>query len=327
MLRVLAFASIALAASALANDTTATTAAGGLELQRTDAIDLVSEDLFVSIDEIRVRYIFRNRTAKAVETIVAFPMPERDLSNEYGGDVAYPSGFVTKVGGRPIRSALERKAIVNGRDHKALLDRLGIPAAPEAIKQATAAMDRLPAARKAELVSLGLAGEEEYDDDGKGMKKHLIPLWTVKDIWYWTQRFPAGREINIEHRYVPGAGGSVESAIAFPQFRHTADSKWAINRYCIDTAFLRSVDRLSSKDEMRGPNMPDRRIDYILTTGANWRSPIGEFRLVVDKGKPGNLVSFCETGVRKISPTQFEVRHKDWRPTRDLYVLIIEPRG
>jgi len=326
MLRVLAFASIALATSVLANDTTATTAAGGLVLGKTDAIDLVSEDLFVSVDQIRVRYVFRNRTARDVETIVAFPMPERDLSQEYGGDVAYPSNFVTKVAGRPVRSALERKAMVQGKDHKALLDRLGIPLAPEAIGRATAAMDRLPPARRAELVRLGLAGEEEYDDNGKGMKKHLIPLWTVKDIWHWTQRFPAGRPISVEHRYIPGAGGSVESAIAFPQFRHTADSKWAINRYCIDTAFLRSVDRLAGKDEMQGPGMPDRRIDYVLTTGANWRSPIQDFRLVVDKGKPGNLVSFCGEGVRKVSPTQFEVRHRNWRPTRDLHVLIIEPR-
>jgi Domain of unknown function (DUF4424) len=326
MFRVLAFAPIALAASALANDTTATTAAGGLELQRTDAIDLVSEDLFVSVDQIRVRYVFRNRTAKDVQAIVAFPMPERDLSQEYGSDVAFPSNFATKISGRPVRTTLERKVMAKGKDHKALLDQLGIPVAPEAIGRATAAMDRLPAARKVDLIGLGLAGEEEYDDDGKGMKKHLIPLWTVKDIWHWTQRFPAGRPINVEHRYVPGAGGSVESAIAYPQFRHTADSKWTINRYCIDTAFLRSVDRLAGKDEMHGPNMPDRRIDYILTTGANWRSPIGDFRLVVDKGKPGNLVSFCEAGVRQISPTLFEVRHKNWRPTRDLYVLIIEPR-
>ena len=63
----------------------------------------------------------------------------------------------------------------------------------------------------------------------------------------------------------------------------------------------------------------------MLTTGANWRSPIGTFRLVVDKGKPGNLVSFCEIGVKKISPTRYEVRHTNWRPTRDLHVLIIQP--
>jgi hypothetical protein len=96
--------------------------------------------------------------------------------------------------------------------------------------------------------------------------------------------------------------------------------------YCVDDEFLAAVDRLSRRDQMQGPGMPDKWIDYILTTGANWRSPIGSFRLVIDKGRPGNLVTFCEEGVKKISPTQFEVRRTNWRPTRDLHVLIIEPR-
>ena len=94
----------------------------------------------------------------------------------------------------------------------------------------------------------------------------------------------------------------------------------------MDRSFLEAVDRRSDKDPMRGPGMPDKRIDYVLTTGANWAGPIGDFRLVVDKGKPGNLVSFCGEGVRKISPTQFEVRKRNWRPTRNLHVLIIEPQ-
>jgi hypothetical protein len=48
---------------------------------------------------------------------------------------------------------------------------------------------------------------------------------------------------------------------------------------------------------------------------------------VVDKGAPANLVSFCDDGVRKISPTRFEVRHRNWRPDRDLEVLIVAPGG
>jgi hypothetical protein len=115
--------------------------------------------------------------------------------------------------------------------------------------------------------------------------------------------------------------------IAFTQFRNTADTRQQIAEYCMDQDFIAAVDRRSAKDSDGDPRMPDRRIDYILTTGANWRSPIGSFRLVVDKGKPGNLVSFCETGVKKISPTQFEVRHSNWMPRRDLHVLIIEPQS
>ena len=68
-------------------------------------------------------------------------------------------------------------------------------------------------------------------------------------------------------------------------------------------------------------------MNTVLTTGANWRSPIGEFRLVVDKGRPENLVSFCGQGVRKISPTRFETIRTNWRPDRDLKVLIVAPSG
>ncbi|WP_182419623.1 DUF4424 family protein [Bartonella sp. HY038] len=37
---------------------------------------------------------------------------------------------------------------------------------------------------------------------------------------------------------------------------------------------------------------------------------IEDFRLIIDKGKPDALVTFCGDGVQKISPTQFEMRKK-----------------
>jgi hypothetical protein len=113
-------------------------------LERTAAIDMVSEDLFVSADEIRVRYVFRNRTGKDVSTIVAFPMPDRDLGEEYGGDVAYPSGFRTRVAGRPVKVALERKAMLKGKEHSPLLQRLRVPIAPDNISEAVRAIGWAP---------------------------------------------------------------------------------------------------------------------------------------------------------------------------------------
>jgi len=309
---------LTLAGSASANDSTASTGAGGLVLERTDAIEMASEDLYVSAELIRIRYVFRNRTARDVETIVAFPMPDRDLSQEYGQDVAYPSDFRTRVAGAPVTTRLERRAVLKGKDYTGLLRQLGIPL----LDHPTRVMDRLPADQKQRLQALGLAGDEQYDDTGKGMQHHLIPLWRVQDKYWWRQRFPAGRDLIVEHRYVPGAGGSVQNLLA-SEFRRSddPDRRAMIARYCIDQAFLAAVARSAKPDSA----LPDRWIDYILTTGANWAKPIGSFRLVVDKGKPGNLVSFCETGVKKTGPTQYEVRHRNWRPTRDLHVLIIEP--
>jgi len=322
--RTLLFAStVAVATAALANDTTASTGAGGLVLERTNAIDMASEDLFVSADEIRIRYVFRNRTPRDVETIVAFPMPDRDLSAEYGGDVGYPSDFRTRVAGVPVRARLERRAILKGVGHTALLTKLGIPIAPKSINDATAVMDGLPLAEKKRLQSLGLAGDEEWGDSESTMKHHLIPLWTVQDRWWWKQRFPASRDLLVDHRYVPGAGGSVDTFLRSPYLKdNDPDRRELIARYCIEKDILAAVEPYKKEAYVA---LPNRWVDYVLTTGANWRSPIGSFRLVVDKGKPGNLVSFCETGVKKISPTRYEVRHTNWRPTRDLHVLIIEP--
>ena len=65
----------------------------------------------------------------------------------------------------------------------------------------------------------------------------------------------------------------------------------------------------------------------MLVTGGNWKKPIGDFRLVVDKGDPKTLVSFCGDGVKKTGPTRFEMRKTNWRPERDLSILFLEPFG
>ena len=88
--------------------------------------------------------------------------------------------------------------------------------------------------------------------------------------------------------------------------------------YCVDAAFEAAAQKLPESAQ-------ERWINYVLKTGANWAGPIGSFRLVVDKGAPANLVSFCGTGVTKISPTQFELKASKFKPTKDLHILIAVP--
>ncbi|HYD36599.1 MAG TPA: DUF4424 domain-containing protein [Allosphingosinicella sp.] len=317
MIRTSSLLVVAIAAPAAANDSTAERVAGGVVLTRSADIDMVSEDLFISAAEVRVRYVFRNRSAKPIETEVAFPMPDRDLGEERQMDVAYPSGFRTEVAGRPRIMWKDRRAMLGRVDHTARLLDLRI-----ALDADSEALDKLSAAAKSELVELGLVEVEEFDS-GKGWERHLAPLWTLKETYGWTETFPPGRDVVVEHRYVPGVGGSVDAALGFPEFRASPEGKAMIRDYCVDAAFLAGLDRM----RRRSPATPEQRIGYILTTGGNWRSPIGRFRLVVDKGRPENLVSFCGEGVRKISPTRFESVRTDWRPDRDLKVLIVMPGG
>ena len=320
-----ATACLALAGAAHANDSVAESAAGGLVLRQTRDIDMVSEDLYVSAREIRVRYVFRNRSARAIRTIVAFPMPDRDLSQDEGMDVSWPADFATRVDGRPVAMQVEHRALLRGVDHTDLLtgfrvpvgtrDRDGTAAAGEAIR-------RLVPAERQRLAALGLV---EIHASNDGAESGFAPRWTVRETWHWEQVFPAGRDLVVEHRYTPGSGGTVTTGLGNPEYRQSGNGREQIARYCIDAAFIGAAERIARRAGTEYATISETWISYILTTGANWRSPIGDFRLVVDKGDARNLVSFCGEGVRRISPTQFEVRRRNWRPTQDLRVLILVP--
>ena len=65
-------------------------------------------------------------------------------------------------------------------------------------------------------------------------------------------------------------------------------------------------------------------LQYVLRSGANWAGPIRDFRLVVDKGNPRSLISFCGTGVRRLDDRRFELRLQNFSPDRDLDILIVD---
>lgn len=329
----LAAAAALVALPALANDSTAELAAGGLVLKTTDSIEMRSEDLYISQKEVVVKYRFQNTSAAPVSTIVAFPMPDIGGQGFFESDNGLPSDdatnllqFHTTVDGKPVKAQVEQKALVEGVDRTAWLKAHKIPLAAHR-PEARDALDRLSAADKAEAERLGLAWVNEYDA-GKGWEKHWEPAWVLKTTFYWTQVFPAGQIVNVEHRYIPAVGGSVDTIVGMsapdnPEFQASINAER--KRYCVDQSFLAALARKKPAAEGTMSGYTEKRIGYVLKTGANWAKPIGEFRLVVDKGAPDNLVSFCATGVAKIAPTRFEVRKTNYTPTGDLEILILEP--
>ncbi len=325
---VLCAAAFATAAPALANDSSAELATGGLVFVKNPAVTMRSERLLISAAEIRVRYAFFNESEADVANTVAFPMPDITIS-EPDENLAIPTenpenilNFSTIADGRPVAAEVEQKVFAQGLDRTELLRQLGLPLAPQ-LQTTAAALDRLPPAEWPRLINLGLAEIEKYDI-GTGMKEHLVPRWTLKTTYFWQQIFPARREIVIEHRYKPSVGGSVGTSLGEPGF----DGLAALRRkYCIDDDFLRAVVRArQAAHSTYGAPFAEHRIDYILSTGANWAGPIGDFTLIVDKGAPGNLVSFCAEGVKKTAPTRFEVHKTDFVPRSDLSVLILTPQ-
>jgi len=143
--------------------------------------------------------------------------------------------------------------------------------------------------------------------------------WKLETTFYWVQTFPPGREVIVEHSYKPvvGFGFFGDYVLDDPGYK---------TKYCIDDNFDRAArKKLAAVAGTDFPYLQEKRISYILTTANNWSGPIGKFRLTVDKGDPQALVSFCGTGVTKVSPTRFEMTATDFMPDKDLDILIAAP--
>lgn len=330
-LALFAAAILASAASpARANDSIAELGTGGLILSRSDVIEMASEDLFISMEEVTVAYEFRNRSDSDIEAIVAFPMPE--LEGNPFWQPALPSaesdnflGFEVVFDGAAVTPNLEHRAFAVGIDVTEDLVRHGVPLYPFG-KPAVAALAKLPDRVAADWIERGIIVIDEFDA-GQGWQRVRSPLWNLKSTYWWRGRFPAGRSVAVSHRYRPSVGGT--AGVTFVQDGKLGGETHADYkaRYCMDGAFERAVLKAAAASPDGYPALFEQRLSYILKTGGNWANgTIGRFRLTVDKGSPRNLVSFCGTGVRKTGPTTFVMEAQDFYPERNLDILILVGR-
>lgn len=241
--------------NASANDAVAALGAGGIVIGKTDEITMEKEDLFISENNIRVSYLFRNTSSHDITTRIAFPVPEfpKEPEMDIGLDVNSnnPMDFSVRVDGKKVPFDTE----VKKRDDK------------------------------------------------------------IKVTHHWMQTFPAGETLVVSHTYKPATGGEAQM-----WFRED-DREGKIRRYCIEPDFAGWIDRKVA--EGSGVILSPNFVDYILTTGANWKGPIGRFRLTIQKEKPEDKISFCGTGVKKTDPRTFVMEKTDFTPQHDLHVMFI----
>jgi hypothetical protein len=328
MRRLAVLCAVVVAAPALANDTSAVIAAGGLEFVSNNTITMASEELFISAEEIRVVYQFRNDTDADQSVLVAFPMP--DIDADPWSPIAFPEGpednpfgFQTAFDGVPVQAELHEYAYAAGVDRTDYLRELGVPLLPFG-PAAAAAVEGLDRVVIAEMLHLGLVVPDEFDA-GNGWELHHRPFWTWRAAYTWEATFPAHETVEVVHRYKPSVGGT-----AGISFLNEADGDYDpareyAEKYCVDEALRNAVLKTAKPGEPWTAPFTERWISYIVSTGSNWAGgAIERFRLVVDKGEAGNLVSFCGTGVKKNGPTTFEMVATGFWPQRELDILILQ---
>jgi hypothetical protein len=292
-----------LAIPTLADDSNAALSAGGITLLKSTDIRMASEDLAISTRLVRVRFSFENESAKDITTLVAFVLPDLDMSQDFesdmGGlpDTANFLNFKVWVDGRPLPAKLDQRAFLKGRDVTSLVVASGLPIN---MRWKAKLLERLAPGRKAALTKVGL-----FDRFNK-------PQWFVRTRFYWSQRFPSHKNIIIEHTYAPAVGGFFADARNF-NFDHSP--------FCLDRQTRAQILRL-----LRKPNglVLGGEVLYSLRTGNNWNGPIGRFHLVLDKTYKDSLLLSCWNALtNQTGPHTYEMTRTNYAPTRDIDLVAL----
>ncbi|MDZ4858945.1 MAG: DUF4424 family protein [Candidatus Hydrogenedentes bacterium] len=318
--------------------------AGGIHFQKTDAISMDKEDLFISEDKIRVAYVFRNTTAEDFTTEVAFPLPIYSLDEFEGMKPAY-ANFSVKVNNKLVEfRTIERAVLCKPQEKewaapargqwspdKDITDALtnhNMPVGePEKVWEA---IDNLSDEALADLVAAG-AIVEDYEV--------RVPKWKVQTAYVWKQTFPVNAELRVEHEYEPQIGyfqewhlepfvdevyaGKMELD-AVPKFgtaEFNAKSAPFLKQYDIDQGVLGWAEKQRAAKKRFSFTV----VNYILTTAAYWKGPIKEFTLTIEKPQTQEpvAVSTAVDGLKKIDERRFSVTRKDFVPEKDLSVVFI----
>lgn len=305
-----------------ANDTLVTLSAGGLIPANSSTVLMESESLRISLHRVTVDYIFRNTSNQDVDALVAFPLPELDGATLEVSPIELPSkdptnfmSFKLTVDGKPVSPKVEIHAFKKDQDITDKLKSLGLPISV-LDPRLKAAIQKLPIIERSQLEKDEWIVNENPDATGKN-DQSFWPWWQTRIQFYWTQHFPANGSVRISHTYVPIVGGSYIDD----------DGSSIAGRYC-GTAILQQIKALKSKvASQREPGLSLwwRSLQYILTTANNWSGPIKHFHLEIDSDTPGDILLTCMPSIKQTSPTRYELEASDFRPDRNLAIVILQP--
>ena len=315
-----ALAVMALPAPVFSNDTMMTLAAGGLVPVKSAAVVMESEDLEISIGQVTVKYVFRNRTKSDIDAIVGFPLPALLGPDVEHIPVSLPSkdpvnfvDFKVFAGGKAIPVRMESRALNSGRDITDRLLSLGIPVSV-ANQNLNSLLLKLPAAKRSPLEKEELI----VCEDVGGGERRCWPTWETRTRFYWMQHFPAESTVAVQHTYRPVVGGSYLVA--------SSDPSENIKPYCGGADDLARISQVKKAHPAKSQDdivLWENRIQYILTTANNWSGPIGNFHLTILADTPEDVVMTCMQGLKRTSPTRHEMVRADFRPDKELNVLIL----
>jgi hypothetical protein len=273
-----------LANNCIANDSMGSVSGGGIVFKTSNEVSMEKEVLTISADKVRVEYEYINNTKHPIKEKIVFPMPpvipgcDSEVRN-YNG---HPHDFKLWVNGQKqettetVRAVLQNgenftnPALLNGEDVTNRLKQIGLSEDDIVNTNWYSPCEEAwePADKNSAEIELSNLVKNGLAIGGANPRA----LWLASYVEYWEQEFPPKQKISIVHEYKPLVGAGY-------------DYKDMAKEFC-----------QSRNPEFNKTPYRYKRVDYILTTGANWAGPIKDFTLNLKKDIADDVVSLCFDG-------------------------------
>lgn len=311
---------------AYSNDSIVTVAAGGIEYKKSDKISMDQEDLQISINKISITYHFFNHSNKEVEETIAFPLPLAPVL--LGGepyemtDCNKKNRFKLTINGQEFIPECQIKALDNtGKDITNILKQNHITMAVENL---VGYMDEGELERNLIL--------KKQLDNLHLLDKNGLPIWKTQTTFYWKYKFKPNSTTVITHQYIPYAGHNwLISATGNPpnninevnlNISNTDADLNMLPYFCPSNEAKHDIIE-AFKGETTA--LPVSEVEYILTTGANWKNSIKKFNLEIIPPSPTSQILFCWDGkINKLPNGTIQSSIDQFIPKKDLDILFIE---
>jgi hypothetical protein len=346
-----------------ANDSAASTAAGGIQLRHEANISMEKEVLTISEVKVTVEYEFLNNSDKDITTDVAFPIPAYDDGYVDAGGRRDFNTFHLWIDGQEIKYSTDVRADLNGKDNTELLKKFGIDIASlghygdNPKSEPTGQVNALMPEVREQLLRAGLVS-------GGDGPRPWQPLWKVLKTYYWTQTFPAHKILHVRHEYAPAVGldemqpdtldaavrkerlSTLKAKASSPAATYRGKSAAVLDELykniensCVDPSTQKAIiDGAAKKYKPSEDSITIMWVDYILTTANSWKTPIKDFTLIVDKkpapllGRVAQFATWCWDGtIKKVDATHVQVHETSFIPKKELHVAFFslpeEPEG
>jgi hypothetical protein len=339
-------------AFARAAESTEPLALGGLVVTPAAGASLQFDSAEILIDpsNVSAKYRITNPGPDPVAATLAFQVPELDFSDpdtSYAIPASDPRNFAglsVRIDGKPAAFAFVQSAVLDGKDISGVLRASKLALVPIGTFQND--ITAMPPEQRQKLQDMRLIVENGTDPQGNPI---FSPSWSVRTQATRKVTLAPNQTLAVDLRYRTSVGYSLDTSLRLPLRNDKALSglvQMLRSDYCVDDGFYTGLDKIAAMPRAQGaqpsqssqptqqvqpPQEPaeaneaklrERKIVFALQTKVP-QGPYKDFRLVVNKGRPDRVVSFCLDNLKRISPTAFEMRATDFQPAGDLKVLLI----